>query len=291
MTLIRTCSLATATLALALGAGACGGGGSDDSDPRATAKEWVTLDAQKDAERACELMTPRARSQFVGLLGTFSGGSSCVAALSKSEPNEDRPTARDVERAKLTIRSDRALLSLGGANGQPLGMRKVDGDWRVDNVIDPALTERPRRIDPRLAQGSDEQQLRATYKAVSEAFADQDYERGCELFSYEAEAQLLVGRLFSSIADSEAPAKLSDASCAASYRALAKLAAKQGEKLDFAGKVPSAAKLAAARVKIDDDRATVAVAGSEPQRFVREEGHWRLAADPQQIDTGGASSP
>ena len=289
MTLTRTCSLTAATLALALGA--CGGGsggsaGSDPDDARATAKEWVALNPNRDAKRACDLMTARAQSQFTGLLASFTGGDGCVEALSRTEPNEDRPTARDIERARLRIRGDRALLSIGGANGQPLGMRKVDGDWRVDDIINPTLTERPRRIDAQLTQGSDEQQLRATYKAVSEAFAAQDYERGCELFGYGAEAQLMVGRLFASLADSEVAVKLTDASCAASYRALAKLAAKQGEDFDFATRVPSAAKLAAAKVSIDDERATVTVAGEDRQDFVHEEGYWLVAPDPEGISTG-----
>ena len=291
MTLTRTCSFAAATLVLALGAGACGG--SDEEDIRATAKEWIKFDGRKDAKRACALMTERAQSQITGLLGSFSGGGDCVAVIAKSEPDDDQPTARDVDKAKLTIRDDRAVLSLagGGRDAQPMGLRRVDGDWRVDNMINPTLTERPRRIDPRLTTGSDEQQVRAAYGAVSEAFADKDYGRACALFSYEAEAQLILGRLFASIADTEQSQEKPDLACSASFRALAKLGDGDDSDLGFGDKVPSAARLAAAKVSIDDDRATVHVAGEEPGRFVREEGHWRVAAEPSEGWTTEDSAP
>ena len=280
MTITRTCSLAGATLVLALGAGACGG--SDEQDARATATQWLTLDHKKHAKRTCELMTPRAQSQFIGLLGSFAGSSGgCVGLFGKTEPSDDSPSARDVAKGKLTIRGDRALLSFAGEE-MPMGLRKVDGEWRVDNVINASLDERPRRVDPRLGQGSDEQQVRATYRALSEAMAGKDYERSCSLFGYAAEAQLVLGRAFASFGETEKSKTMPDLSCAASMRALAKLADGDDADLAFTGEVPSAAALAAARVSIRGARATVRVKGEDPGHFVREEGHWRVGAEPSE---------
>lgn len=286
-TLTHRSSMAGAMLVLALGAGACGG--SDEQDIRAAARGWVTL-GNKDAKRQCEQMTPRAQAQITGLMGSFSGGGSCVEVLSKTESGDDRPTAKDVDKAKLAIRGEFAVLSLPGEGDQNMGLRKVDGEWKIDNMINPSLTERPRRVDPQLSKGSDEQQLRATYQAVSTALAAGDYERGCALFSYGAEAQLLVGRLFASFGDTEqqhAP----DLTCAASFRAIAKLADGQDDDLAFPDSPPSAAKLAAAEVTVHGSRATVRVQGKDPEDFVREEGHWRVAPDAEGITTEDAPSP
>ena len=288
MTITRTSLLAATTLVLALGAGACGT--SDEDEIRATATEWIKLSGKKDAKRACELMTPRAQVQVTGFLGSFGGGGSCVKVLASSESNDDQLSARDVEKAKVAIRDDLALLTAPGSDAQQIGLRKVDGDWRLDNIINPTLTDRPRRIDPRLSKGTDEQQLRATHKAVGEAFADKDYKRGCELFSYGAEAQLIVGRLFASFGDTEEPKTRPDLSCAASLRALSKLGDGDDDDLGFSGEVPSAGRLAAADVSIRGTRATVRVAGEEPVEYLREEGHWLVAPDTGSITTEKAPS-
>ena len=290
MTFTRTCCTALAALTLALVASACGA--SDEDQIRANVSEWFKLDRKQDAKRACELMTPRAEAQLTGLAGSFSGdaGGDCEKVLGSTEQDDDQPSPGDVRRGRLAIRDERAVLSLPGDDPQPMGLRKVDGEWRIDNMINPSLDERPRRFDERLAKGSDEQQLRATSKAVSAAFADEDYERVCELFSYGAEAQLLIGRLFASIGETESD-DTPDLSCAASFRAIAKLAEAGDEDFGFAGGLPSAAEIAAARVTVDGDRATVKVAGEDPEEFVREEGHWLVAADSAGITTEEAPSP
>lgn len=278
MTITRTCSLAGAVLALALGAGACGG--SDEEDVRATLKEWVDLDQKKDPERTCELMTPRAQAQLVGMLGSFAKADSCREVMRKSDPDEDQYSAGEVKKSKIAIRGDLAVVSVAGDEEQRIGMRKVDGEWRLDNMINPSLKKRSRRIDPRLSKGGDEQQLRATYMEVSEAFAAKDYERGCRLFSYGAEAQVLFGSMFvAALSDEKSDDKMPDLSCAASIRALSKLG-EADDAMGFASKVPSAAELARADIAIRGERATVSIPGEEPGRFVREEGHWLVAADP-----------
>lgn len=276
LTLTRGCSMAGAILVLALGAGACGG--SDEEDIRATATEWFELDRKADAKRACALMTPRAEGQFIGLLGTFGGSGSCVELFAKSESDDDQPSARDIEKGNVAIRGDRAVLSIRGEE-QSMGLRKVDGEWRIDNVLNASLDEPPRRIDPRLEQGSDEQQLRATYKALSEAFAGKDYERGCSLFSYAVEGQLLLGRAFASFAETDKPETMPDLSCPATLRALAKLGDGDEDDLSFPDDVPSASELAAAKVSIRGAGATVRVSGEDTAHFIREEGRWRVAAD------------
>jgi len=277
MTMTRTWTLTGTMLVLALGAGACGG--SDEDAVRAAAKQWTELDASKDPERACKLLTPRAKGLVVGALGSFIGADTCVGVMRKSESDESDLSARDIDKAKIAIRDDLAVLTAGrGDDVQRIGLKKVDGDWKLDNPFNPSLDEQPRRVDPRLSKGTDEQQLRATYGALGRAFAAKDYERACALFSYAVEGQLAFGRAFASLADTEPQDKSPDLSCAGTLRALAKLGDGDGD-LAFPSSAPSAGELAAAKVTIRGDRATVSVPGEEAGRFVREEGQWRVAAE------------
>ena len=250
-----------------------GCGASDEEQIRGVAKEFMQLDA-KDADRACELITPRAQAQ----LTAFVGDGECVKALQKIEQSDEQPKPREIDEAALKIRADRALLSIGE---QPLGLRKVDGEWRVDNFFNAKLVEDPPHFPPALSRGTDEQQARASMKALGAAYRKRDYERACDLLSYGAEAQLLVGLAFTSFADTEAGDNpLADASCAAVHR---KLELVIGDKGGFAGEAPSAAQIDAAKVSIRGDRATVRLAGGDSQRMIRQDGHWLVDGEENAI--------
>ena len=198
MTTIRTASLTTALIAAAaLGLAACGA--SDEEEIRAVVNEFQRSD-HKDAEHDCGLLTPRAEAQ----LTAFVGGGACEKALGMVEQDEDGPSKAEIDKAALRIRGDRAVLTLEEA---PIGLRKVDGDWQIDNVFTGSLDERPRRLAPQLSEGSDDRQVRATLKALSAAYAKGDFERACDLFSYGAEAQLYLSLAFASFADTGAGAE------------------------------------------------------------------------------------
>ena len=173
MTTVRTCLTTAAIAAAALAIGGCGA--SDEEQIREVAKEFVRLDTKKDAQRTCELLTARAEAQ----LTAFVGGGECVKAMRKLDSDEDRPSARELNKAKVRVRGDRALLAFGE---QSIGLRKADGDWQVDNVLNASLDEQPRRFPAGLSAGSDARQVRATMTALAAAYADADYDRACALF-------------------------------------------------------------------------------------------------------------
>jgi hypothetical protein len=118
-------------------------------------------------------------------------------------------------------------------------------------------------------------------KAFGAAYRKRDYERACDLFSYGAEAQLIVGLLFASLADTNAGDKPpADASCAWVHRKLERI---MGEKGAFADEAPSDAQIDAADVTIAGHHATVRLAGDDSQRLVRQDGHWLIDAEEEGI--------
>lgn len=266
-TTIRTCSSAVALLAVAaLGLGACGA--SDEEEIRAVTKEFMRLGA-KDADRACELITARAQAQ----LTAFVGDGECEKVLGEVEQDEEeQPKPREIDKAALKIRDDRAVMML---DEQPLGLRKVDGEWRVDNLFNGTLDEKPRQLPAALSRGSDEQQVRASMKALVAAYRKRDYERACDLLSYGAEAQIYVGLAFASFADTDGSDKQpANPSCEWAHRQIERLV---GEKDSFGAEMPSAAQIDAAKVSIRGDRATVHLAG-DAGPMIRQDGHWLIGA-------------
>ena len=270
-TIHRYLSAATLLAAAALSAGGCGA--SDEEEIRAVTKEFMRLDA-KDADRACELITARAQAQ----LTVFAGDGECEKALRKVEQDEgEQPKPREIDKAPLKVRDDRAVLTI---DDQRLGLRKVDGTWRVDNLFNGMLVEPPRRLPAALSHGSDEQQVRASITAFGDAYRKRDYERACDLLSYGAEAQLFVGLAFASFADTEgSEAPPADASCPWVHRKLERII---GKKAAFADEVPSAARIDAAEVSIRGDRATVSLPGDD-ERLIRQDGHWLMAGEEKGI--------
>ena len=277
-TIASTCAaIGMAALAIA------GCGASDEEQIRAVAKEFLRLDVQENAERVCELMTPRAEAQSTAIVG----GGECVRALRKTESSDDPPPSpAAVDKASLKLRDDRAVLVL---EGRGMGLRKVDGDWRLDNMFNPSLDERPRRLDPRLATGSDEQQVRATLKALSAAYAKRDYQRACDLYGWGAEVMLFMGLAFASIMDTAASDKApDDLSCVWVHREVSRIA---GDDDLFAGNAIPATRIDAAKVSIRGDRATVPIAGEDTQRLIRQEGHWLMDVEAPLFEEAESPSP
>ena len=289
MTLIRSFALASAvaaftgmSLAACGGSGSGGGGsgaaasGSDDEDIRAVAKAFARLRPPGDAKRICELLSPRGEAQFAGLAGA-APGASCVSVISAASPGLTL-SAREIDRAKLTVRADRALLVYGAHEGR-LGMRRVDGDWLVDDVLAATLDGPARPSDQALTEGSDEEQVRAVLAAAGKATADHDDGRMCGLLGAGAEAQSIAGALLTGLSGSGGTRQKIDVrSCA---QALARI--RRAGKGD--GEAPAVlAKLGSSRseVSIRDGRATVSDSSGDEAQLVREEGRWLLgpSADP-----------
>ena len=278
--IFRRTSVACTVFALgALALGACGS--SDEDDIRALTTDVQRLQQDKRPDAACALMTRRAQAQAAAFAGTFGEGGGCADLVSDPEEAAELPTARDVEKAKVAIRGDRAVLTFRKRDLGVLGYRKVDGEWRVDNLMNPRLDELPRRLDPALAKGTDDSQVRATYQASARAFARSDRRRACDLLSYEAEAQLLVAAAFSLFAAPESEQDPAQLSCARAVQRIEQLA---GDERPFGNHVPRAAELAAARVSVRGDRATIRVRGEAPQAFVRSDGRWLIAADREPVE-------
>jgi ketosteroid isomerase-like protein len=278
--ILRPASLACTILALAaLGLGACGS--SDEDEIRSLTTKLQRLQQSKDTKGVCDVMTPRARAQATAVAGLFSGATGdCAALLAQTEQSDDQPGARDVNRAKVRIRGDQAVLTYRTAGDGTLGYRKVDGTWRVDNLLNARLDEPPRKLDAALSRGSDEAQIRATYKAGAAAFSRSDFRRACDLMSYEAEAQLVVGAAFTMFGQPASEQQARSISCIQALRRIDKLA---GDQRPFGAHTPTSAEVEAARVSIRGANATVRVPGDEAQEFVRRDGHWLIGPDRQSI--------
>ena len=107
-----------AALALGLGGGVAACGTSDEDEARAVVGEFRRALEADDGERACRLLTQRARGELgdcertVGAAVTATGD------------------------AALTIDGDRATAGR-------LTLAKVDGSWRIDGLVVPADETRP----------------------------------------------------------------------------------------------------------------------------------------------------
>ena len=198
MTRTRT-SVAVVAAALALTTpvlSACGA--SDEEQIRETVSEFMrSLGDKKQSERTCELMTARAEAQVTTFLRGLAGATSCESVLARTEEDDDsraeRLTQRAIDGAKVRINDDLAILS--PRRDEPVGLQRIDGDWRIDNIFNPRL-QRAERGDSKLAVGSDERQIRAALAAIDAAVARRNYARACRFLSDAAEAQLLLGAAF-----------------------------------------------------------------------------------------------
>ena len=273
----RAAAPALAAIALALGVSACGA--SDEEQVRSAAGDLMQALDKKDGGRACKLMTPRAQAQYTTLLSLFGGGGTCRQLVTRLDSDDDeRLTRRDIDGAKVTVRGDVAILT-PKKDDSPVGLRRTDGNWRVDNVLNPSLRSQVPG-DPRLARGSDRQQIRATVTAVKRALVRRNFARLCTLIGYRAESYVLVGAAFAgalSGGDED-----SEISCPAAFRVISSLADDKEEEAretgEIVGELPSRQQLAAAKIAVRGGQATVALPGHEPLPMVRIDGRWRVEA-------------
>lgn len=185
----------------------------------------------------------------------------------------------DDSAGRVAIRDDLATITPRRAD-EAVGLRHEDDEWRIDNLFNPSLREQPRRGDPRLAHGSDEQQIRATLDAFSTAIARKDYRRLCRFVSDAAEAQLFMASAFASLFDEKSDdardRKDLDYSCTTAMRTIDTLVDDEDA---FLEDVPTRAQLRSAQVSVRDSRATVEIADGEPTAMIRVDGRWLLDAD------------
>ena len=265
-------ALAVVTVALA------GCGKSDEEQIRSVVTDLGRSFEKKDGRRACQLLGPNAEAQYVAMLSGFSRARGCADLVRRSDPEDEAVTSarRQVNNAKITVRGDLAMLA-GGADAGPVGLRKIDGDWRVDDLLTPSLDEPPRG-EKALTRGSDEQQIRATARAGAEALGRKDFDRLCRLMSPGAEAQIIMGGAFASMfsgSGDEAPSTLS---CSRMLRDVTKLAGDDGDR-GFLDLLPSRGEVGRARIVIRDSNATIDVPGTPPTAMIRLDGRWLFDAE------------
>lgn len=277
MTPARRFLLVAMTLVAATGLGACGT--SDEDQVREAVSDFTRALEDKETERACELTTARAEAQLTSFLRAFGATGDCAQILKRlDEDGDGRLSQRAIDAARVAIRDDLATLTPRRAD-EAVGLRDVDDEWRIDNVFNPSLREQPRRGDPRLARGSDEQQIRATLDAFGAAIGRKDYERLCLLVSEAAEAQIFMASAFASLVDEKsggARSKKVDYSCTTAMRTIDALVDDEDA---FLEDVPTRAQLRSAQVSVRDSRATVEIADGEPTAMIRVDGRWLIDAD------------
>lgn len=266
--------------ALALG----GCGKSDEEQIRSAVRDLGRALEKKDGERACELLGPNAQAQYIAILSGFSRARGCAELVRRSEPDEENVASarRQVTNAKVTVRGDHAMLA-GSRDEGPIGLRKIDGDGRIEDLLTPSLDEAPRG-EKALTRSSDEQQIRATAMAATDALGRKDFERLCRLMSPGAEAQIIVGGAFASMfsgSDDEGPSALS---CSRMLRDLTKLAGNDSDRglLDL---LPSRDEVGQARIVIRDAKATIDGPGKPSMAMIRLDGRWLLDADIEKVST------
>lgn len=277
MTRARTSAVVVAA-ALALAASvlsACGT--SDEQQVRDAVSEFMrSLDDKKQSERTCELMTARAEAQLTTFLRGVAGGSSCASVLARTDEDDDaaeaRLTQRAIDGATVRIRDDLAILS--PRRDEPIGLQRIDGDWRIDNIFNPRL-QRSERGDPKLAVGSDERQIRATLAAIDEAVARKDYKRACRFLSDAGEAQLLLGAAIASAFSDADDADPRKATCATALRTVHSLE----DDDDSVGELPSRAQLRSAKISLDGSTAIVDFGRNGRTAMIHTDGHWLVDAD------------
>lgn len=255
-----------------------GCGGSDEDDIRDVSRAFFAALRVKDGPRACALMTMRASVQLRAQLATFQDAAgSCENVIRNTGPDPSR-TPATVGKARVAVRGDRAVLRFGG-DSDPLGLRRVGGSWRVDNILNPRIDEPPRPRDQTLRVGSDATQINATTHALSRAVSKRDYRRICDLISPGFEATLLVPTIFGRLLThpDEEP---SDVSCAEMFREIEQAAKRRGMTRGFdrllstLGRVDGSPKLS-----IVGANATIR-SGTVKRSLVKLDGQWLLDLDP-----------
>ena len=272
-------------IAMVASAAISGCGSSDEQQIRDTVSALERSLDKQDAGRACELLTARAEAQYATIAGLFVPRDGCADAVRNVERSDDQKLSqRSIDTAKVSIRDDLAILGVGRKDRR-VGLRRVDGDWQVDNVLNPNLRDE-QRGEASLARGSDEQQIRATMLAASMAVVQRQYARVCNLMSYGAEAQVFIGAAFASVADPAAAKDGSQFSCADALRVLRTLA-DDALPAGLATARLSREDVDAASVSIHGPRATVRIPGGSAGAMVRIDGRWLVDSDAAKPRTAG----
>ena len=130
---------ATALLAV-VGAGCAGGGSASPSD---VGRDWVTAVLAGNGERACDLMTGESKREFA-VAGALLGGEGCEGTLSKLRDLGDGdgsnlPTEAEIKVKWERVKGNTAKVKFesvegGDKDNEPLHLRKVDGDWLVNET-------------------------------------------------------------------------------------------------------------------------------------------------------------
>jgi hypothetical protein len=258
---------------------ALGGCGSSDEDEiRDVSRAFLAALRHNDGRHACELMTLRASAQLRAQLATWQDAAgSCENVIKNTRPDQSRAPAA-VSKARLTSRSDLAVLRFGG-DTEPLGLRRVDGSWRVDNLLNPRLNETPRRRDQALREGSDATQIKAMMRALSGAAGKRDYRRVCDLISPGLESTLLVNAVFSRMLThpDEEP---SDVTCAGAFKEIEHVAKLRGQERMF-DRWLSALRPVDGTTKLSIRGAKAAIrSGASKSSFIKLDGQWLFESDP-----------
>lgn len=265
--------------------GSCGS--SDDDEIREVSKAFLRALSHKDGDRACGLMTARAsvqlRAQFAF---NEDAAGNCENIVRNTRPML-RARVAAVATATLSVRHDLAVLRFDAdpdplrlGRVDPLGLRRVDGSWRVDNLLNPSVHETPRRRDPLLTKGSDATQIRALLNALADASRKRDLQRVCDLISPSVEAPLLLNVIFVTLF-TDPQHDFSDFSCAASSKQVGGMARKFDRVFGRVFELgPVGPRHGTPKVSIRGDRATVVRAGRFRNSVIKLDGRWLLDADP-----------
>jgi hypothetical protein len=117
-------------------AAAVGCGASDEEQVRSTVEDYVEAVVDGDGDRACELMTGRARRAALAA-AALTGGGGCAGVMGRlSEFYDDGElrAMREFEIEAVRIEGDRAEVTVSEAldDGEETVLRKVEGEWLID---------------------------------------------------------------------------------------------------------------------------------------------------------------
>jgi hypothetical protein len=128
----RAAALLTAATLLLAG---CGGGGGSSDTPEAAVRTYINAFVSGDGAKACSLMTPSTRRQFVRGSRRVTHTSDCATAVDRIR-NRAAPGVLDaLKKSKISdvkVNGDRATASVSSATGSSVThLRKQGGSWHI----------------------------------------------------------------------------------------------------------------------------------------------------------------
>jgi hypothetical protein len=129
-----------AAAAAAIALAACGGGESDQDRVRSTVEDYLEAFLGGDGARACELMTPDTRREFVNRVSNVTRTGDCARAVRTLRTLAGDTTASALKSTKVGAvsvsgRSATARLSTGaGGAASTTQLQEVGGKWLVSGV-------------------------------------------------------------------------------------------------------------------------------------------------------------